>query len=147
MVMNIGNYSSQDLQEIINLYIRVFNSPQWKDKWTPATADQHLGNYVKIPTFLGFVGKEGDKLLAVCFGYLRNGRTGTEYVIDELFVEPERQNQGLGSELIAYVKAQLSKLSVKSISLITDRKIPANDFFDKQGFASQDTMVVKKIEW
>lgn len=145
--MNIDNFNPNDLQEIINLYIRVFNYPPWKDKWTPATADQHLTNYVQVPTFLGFVGKEGDKILAVCFGYLRNGRTGPEYVIDELFVEPDRQNQGLGSELIAYVKAQLSKLSVKSISLVTDRKIPANDFFDKQGFSSQDTMVVKTIKW
>ena len=77
---------------------------------------------------------EGDKMVALSMGYIKHWYRGTEYIINELCVKTEKQHQGIGTEFLHQIEDYLKANDLKAIYLLTERTVPAYNFYKKNGF-------------
>ncbi len=85
--------------------------------------------------------------LALTFGFsFEYG--GRDAFIDELFIEENFRNQGIGSEVMQFVEQQAGSLGVKAIHLEVEKSnVKGNRIYLKQGYASNDrTLLTKSID-
>ena len=80
---------------------------------------------------------DGEVLTALAMGYIKHWYSGTEYIINELCVDRQRQGQGIGSSFLKAIEEYLSENGISQIFLLTDRNVPAYQFYLKNGFQEQ----------
>lgn len=66
--------------------------------------------------------------------------------IDELCVKTELQGQGIGGKFVNAVEEYLLKQGIKAIFLLTDKDVPAYDFYKKHGFEEHENNVAF-VKW
>ena len=76
----------------------------------------------------------GGKLCAVSIGQIKHWWQGTEYYLDELFVDPDLQGQGLGSLLLRMIEKDIQNCGISGIFLQTENDKPAYAFYQKRDF-------------
>jgi aminoglycoside 6'-N-acetyltransferase I len=142
--MVFAKYKDSNFTECVELFIQVFNASPWNDKWTFEKANTLLTSFVSTPGFIGYIGKDEIGIKAVCLGHRKEWWNSSEYYIEEMYVDKNEQNKGYGSRMFEYIYKDIIDRGIKAITLITDRDTFANDFYDKNGFYSIDSMVFKK---
>ncbi len=146
--VNIRKFSRDDLDECTRLYTQVFSSYPWYDNWV--SSDQvrnYLTELIENPVFEGFVLLEDSKIVAVCMGHKRSWWMGKEFVVDEFLVENGRQGNGIGTKMMNFMSNTLSDHGYTRLILLTDKEIPAESFYLKNGFYNnyKRTVMVKKL--
>lgn len=146
--VNIRNFSRDDLDECAKLYTQVFSSYPWYDNW--ASSDQakyYLTELMENPVFEGFVLLEDSKIVAVCMGHKRSWWMGKEFFVDEFFVENRSQGNGIGTKMMNYLVNNLAADGYTRLILLTDKEIPAESFYQKNGFYNnyQRAVMVRKL--
>jgi GNAT superfamily N-acetyltransferase len=139
--MEIREYSSTHLRDCADLFVRVFNSPPWNDRWTTEKARALLAGFANTPGFMGFVGIIDDRIVGACFGRKRTWWNREEYHVEEMFVGQEHQRTGLGSELLKGAEEALKRKDISALTLLTGRATYAKDFYLKNGFHVVDKVV------
>ena len=71
-------------------------------------------------------------------GHIKHWYSATEYYIDELCVKTRLQGQGIDGRLMNAVEEYLMKNYIRAVFLLTDKSVPAYDFYKKQGFKEQE---------
>lgn len=133
--IEIGTFTSEDLNDCVELYLEVFSSDPWYDGWkSDEQVRKYLIELMKNPVFKGYTVYSNDKLLAACLGHKRSWWSGKEYFIDELFVSNEMQGKGLGSYLMDYIGDMVNMENCTKLILLTNRNFPAEKFYLKNGF-------------
>ena len=132
--MDIKRFSEQDLARCTELFIEVFNGEPWNDGWTFAKAKKYLLDFYQTPGFIGVFAVENGEILGFIFGVNRVWWSGDEFFINEMCVKTQCQNKGIGEVMLNYVIKELQSRNISSITLLTDRGIPAEDFYRKHGF-------------
>ena len=64
-----------------------------------------------------------------------------EYFIDEFFIVPDRQGQGLGTRFLSAIEEAVREKGVHHLFLLTDRNTPACHFYRKAGMRVLETNV------
>ncbi len=141
-MVQIRPFRSADLERCVVLFITIFSEAPWHDHWPSfARARAFLADIVGMPSFRGFVAEDNGQLVGLCFGHKRRWWQGDEYFIDEFGVLPARQREGIGSQLLGYVRDLLRQEGVRYISLLTERGIPAERFYLKEGFQKSKDVI------
>lgn len=146
--LSIRKFSSCDLDECSVLFKEVFSSDPWYDRWVSLEQTQvYLRELVDNPIFEGFVALEDEDIIAVCLGHSKSWWSGKEFVVDEFFVSPEKQGNGMGTRLIDIVSKYLLEKDYARLILLTNKGIPAEDFYLKNGFFNNQkrTVMTKKL--
>ena len=141
-------FSDEDLQACCELYLKVFNSPPWNDTWTKETAFRCLSDLAEHKRFVGYTLWENEALIGAVFAHTKTFYKGDEIYIDELFISPDCQRRGHGLELMGAIEKFAAENSLSSITLLTAVKMPAFDFYEKQGYLHLEHMafMYKKTE-
>jgi hypothetical protein len=84
------SYQPRFIDDCVSLFISVFNSPPWNDRWTEERARCWLARLSSEPVFRGFCGFEGERLIAACLGRLEMWWRGEEYHVVRLSLPPLR---------------------------------------------------------
>lgn len=73
---------------------------------------------------------------------------GKEFFVDEFFVENVRQGNGIGTKMMDFVTNSLAANGYNRLILLTNKEIPAESFYLKNGFYNnyQRTVMVKKLQ-
>ena len=130
----------EDLDACTELFIRVFSNEPWHDEWKSFYhARTYLEDFTKMPRFIGFVAEKDEQVVAMAMGHVRKWWQGDEYFIYELCVDTSNQRTGVGTKLMREIKDMLRKEDVGFITLLTERDIPAEAFFKKNGFNESNT--------
>lgn len=125
----------EDLKECSKLFLKVFTKEPWFDQWKSVkTVEIYLAELVNNPVFLGFVIEEKDKIVGVSFGHTRSWYDGYEYCIDEFLIDDGIQGVGLGTQFMKSIKDGVKAKDINCIFLLTERGIPAEVFYKKNGF-------------
>lgn len=133
--IEIRRFTNADITDVVELYKDVFTAEPWNDVWiSEEQVEYYLNELVENPVFDGFVVYENSLLLAACFGHKRSWWNGKEFFIDELFVANQMQGKGIGSKLLEYVEKDLLMDDYFRITLLTNKNLPAEEFYLKQGF-------------
>ena len=134
-MIRIQELSTADLEQIKDLFRRVFMSPPWNDDWSD---DEQVTRYlvelmeVRGPLILGLY--DNDSFIGVSIGKIKHWCRGTEYFIEELCIDCDQQHKGYGKEFFRLIELYLKDIGINQIFLMTDRHMPAYDFYRKLGF-------------
>lgn len=146
--MELALFTERDLVKCTKTFIEVFNEEPWNDKWTIEKAERYLHDFYRTPGFIGILAMEDGEVLGFLFGIRRAWWSGDEFFIQEMCVKGDRQKRGIGNALLGRLEEELEAHSVTQLSLLTDRGIPAERFYKKNGFAEIERLVFlsKEIE-
>jgi aminoglycoside 6'-N-acetyltransferase I len=141
-------FTTGDTDKCAELFKEVFSAYPWYDNWISIEQTRiYLMELIENPVFEGFVAYEGSDIVAVCFGRKRSWWTGKEFFIDEFFVRNESQGNGIGTKMLNYVKESLIENDYRRLVLLTNKGIPAERFYIKNGFYNNQnrTVMVKEF--
>lgn len=147
--LNIRRFNWEDLDKCTELFTRVFSADPWYDNWVSADqARNYLDELIENPVFQGFVAFEDSKMVAVCLGHRRSWWMGKEFFIDEFFVENEKQGNGIGTITLDIITDNLAMEGYTRLTLLTNKGIPAESFYLKNGFYNnlKRTVMVKELQ-
>jgi aminoglycoside 6'-N-acetyltransferase I len=139
--MNIRPFNSNDLRKCTNLLINVFNHEPWNNNWSIEGATQYLVDYIQTPGFRAFVAEEETEIRGFIFGFRKRWWKGDEFFVNEMCVQIDNQRSGIGTRLINYLEGELLSEGIKNITLLTNREIPAEEFYKKNGFSEINRII------
>ena len=128
-----------DLIKCTETFIKVFNDEPWNDEWTFTKAQKYLWDFYNTPGFLGILAIENKEVIGFIFGVHRTWWSGNEFYIHEMCVESQSQGKGIGKALLDYLIKSLENTT--NITLLTDRGIPAEAFYKKNGFKEIERLI------
>jgi len=130
--------SLQALEHCATLLIEAYNFPPWNDSWTPETAKALLNCYYNSPEFIGWFATAGSDVVVFAVGNVEPHYNGSIFYVRDIVVSSPFQKLGLGKELMARIKKDLSEQGIKTIILFTNKAIVG--FYEKSGFATIEDM-------
>ncbi len=141
-MMTFQEFKSQKIDEIVSLFLSVYQKEPWYDKWPSfERAKEYLLDIVKTPGFKGYIALYDKDIIGVCVGCINRWWQGDEFFIKEFFIDDKLQGNGIGSKLYDYTVLNLKNNNVKNIILLTNKNVKAYDFYKKRGLKkSQDTV-------
>ncbi len=139
---NIICIKNEHIVECSELYIKVFNSEPWNDKWTLETAYKRLYDIYISPNFEGVLYVENGELKGAIFGNCEQFYEGVHYNLREMFISNELQGKGIGSKLFNKLEERLRGFGVTTIILFTSKGNKTSKFYLKNDFSEWDSMVM-----
>lgn len=129
------------LDEAILLMKTTFALPPWNETWTDARAKARLLEFLHAPKGLNYVCFDHEKMVGVLCSHLFTFHFGVELMIDDFFIHPEYQQQGIGKKMLAHLIKESRPHHVVSLVLNTEKGSPAEQFYLAQGFQQQDSTI------
>lgn len=77
---------------------------------------------------------EDEKLIGVSMGHIKHWYSGTEYCIDELCIQTDKQGNGIGTYFLKEIEKGMKEIGLTQIFLQTENNVPAYGFYQKNGF-------------
>ncbi|NOR45973.1 MAG: GNAT family N-acetyltransferase [Candidatus Delongbacteria bacterium] len=141
--MIVRKLEIDDIDECVNLFIKVFSQKPWEDEWASFEyAKSYLLDFVNTPGFIGLVATKDSKIIGSSFGHIQKWWSGTEFFISEFFIDTNIQGQGVGKTILNYLQNKLSKMNINCITLLTSRDVDAYKFYEKCGFKTAEKTVL-----
>ena len=140
--IKIKNITFEMLDECADLYMNTYSQEPWNESWSSKDVVVNFyKNHYENNYFRGFVAIKNETIVGVSVGFLKSWIKGMEYYIDDFFIRPDYQGQGIGSKFMKAIKDELILQNIHAIILCTERDYPAYKFYEKMGFKSfQDTI-------
>lgn len=133
------------MEQCIQLYVNVFNSEPWNEKWTYEVARERLTDLFHTPKFLGFLLYDNGKLIGFIAGNSKKTYKGLTFYLAELCINNQIQGKGYGSKLLLYLEDELKKRHIQSLYLLTSNGGLAEAFYLKNDYTlNEDRIVMKK---
>lgn len=132
--MIIRKLEKQDLPACACILQSVYNNGLWQCRWQQETAEAYLGDFFDMKKFVGYAAEEDGQLLGALFAHEKVWWNNSEVFVEEMFVLPERQGQGIGSRLMDALWQYVTQHRLAGITLSTNRYAPAPAFYRKHGF-------------
>lgn len=124
-----------DRAAVTRLFRDVFTKEPWNDDWSDRKQlDAYIEDLTGQNNSLTLGCFERGRLAGLSMGHVKHWHTGTEYLIDEFCVDPSSQGRGVGTEFLRLIENYLKERGIHHIFLLTDRTVPAYDFYRKMGF-------------
>lgn len=139
--MEFKPFREEHLDACTQAFVAIFNAEPWNDEWTFATAKQYISDFYHSPRFVGVLAVEADQVVGFIYGTVRSWWSGNECYINEMGVREEYRNQGIGKALLKELVTALDGQQVENFALLTDRGMPAEVFYQKNGFKAIERLV------
>lgn len=142
--MLLREVTKKDFKNIIDHYIDVFSSEPWNDELNHQEIVQYVSDIYEMNTFIGFVAIDEvtKSIIGVALGYIKPWYRGREYILDTFFITKKMQSKGYGSLFLSEVKKRLLSKNIEDILLDTDKGMPAETFYKKNGFTVSDESII-----
>ncbi len=122
-------------EQVKEKFLQVFTDAPWFDDWSdPEQLDMYLNDLMGQSYSVAFGLYEGNDLIGASLGYIKHWYSGTEYIIDEFFIVKEKQGKGIGTYFMEEIGDAIKEMGVFTVFLLTERGVPAYDFYIKNGF-------------
>jgi aminoglycoside 6'-N-acetyltransferase I len=137
---------------IKKLFLSVFTSDPWNDKWDDSLQlDAYLDELMGNTNSLCYGLFAGESLVGITLGYRFHWWQGTEYEIKEFCIDKALQGKGYGTSFLTSLESELTEQGIRIIWLSTERNVPAYRFYKHLDFHEQDssvafTKILKDVE-
>ena len=85
--MIIKKFDHNELKNIINIFLNVYNGPQWNDQWDDGRAEVYLKTFISNPSSINYLAYSNEQLIGACIGERKCWWQGDEYYINEIFID------------------------------------------------------------
>ena len=130
----IRQMQKHDITACAEILCAVYNNDLWQCRWTQETAEAYLTDAMQHRAFVGYAAVEEDDVIGALFAHEKIWWNNSEVFIEEMFVRPDRQGQGVGSALMHTAEDYVRRHSLAGITLATNRFAPAAGFYRRHGF-------------
>lgn len=129
--------------------IAAFAEEPWSEVWTYEQAYDRIDEIMSARVSRGWICMDGDACVSMLAGRIMTYQDTKLFYIDEFSVRPDRQRQGLGSQMLAHVRADLMQEHINHMSLITERGFPSVAFYEKNGFVelTKELTMAGYVNW
>ena len=140
--MELKRLSLNDKDAIKVLFAGVFTGNPWNDDWSDREQlDLYIEDLCGQSYSLTYGLFDGSELIGLSMGYIKHWYTGTEYIINELCIKTDRQGSGAGTIFLTQIEKAIKEIGLKQIFLLTDRNVPAYNFYKKNGYVEESSLV------
>ena len=130
------------LPQMAKLYREAFAGEPWNDDWSDTKQlNEYMKDISKAYNALNYGLLIDGKLMGMSVGRINHWWEGTNYNIEEFFIAPKLQGQGLGTRFMELIEEDIKKRGLAGIFLQTDSDKPAYRFYKKNGFGDLGTHV------
>mgnify|MGYP001599383673 CR=1 FL=1 len=98
-MLTIRKTKKRDIGELSKIYKRVYDRPKDGGDWSIKRAKDLLNFYFTLKTFIGLTAVIDGKIVGALFSFVKPWHDGNRLGEGELFVDPEYQNQRIGTKL------------------------------------------------
>jgi GNAT superfamily N-acetyltransferase len=141
--MEIKKLQHNDLLACSKLLESAYGFPPYNEIFKENTAKSYIDSKYSICKDTCFVALDEKKnIIAFIFFHLSHWNKGLQAILEELVVDPNYQNKGVGRELLKYTHDYLKSLDVKCIMLWAKNNEQLLDFYKKEGYAPTNDFVV-----
>lgn len=144
--MNIRRYQARDLACCVRIMMAVYNNPLWQCRWAHDDAAAYLQDYADAARFIGYVAEDGQNVIGAILAHEKIWWNNSEVFIDEMFVLPEYQGQGIGTALLKTLEEYVRERGLAGFTLTTNRYAPAPQFYKKNGFVECEPIIMMAKE-
>lgn len=127
MSICIEQMDYDNIEELAELYIRIYKDTNPKEKWNISSAKKFIIYFYELCPDLFFVAKKENKIIAGIWGPVKPWWDGNKVYDLEIFVDKEYQGIGISKLILEhYFDVAMKKYNVNSVEAITfsDRKFP-----------------------
>ena len=127
MSICIEQMKYDNIEELAELYIRIYKDTNPKEKWDICSAKKFITYFYELCPDLFFIAKMKDKIIAGIWGPIKPWWDGNKVYDLEIFVDKEYQGNGISKLIFEhYFEVAIKKYNVSSVEAITfgDRKFP-----------------------
>ncbi len=139
--MNIRKILKDDINQLSELYIKVSKEPPWNEYWKKEWAIERLSILFNCPGFYGYLCEAEGVFLGAIFSRKNSYLGNLELEVEELFVSPDHQGRGLGSQLMSKLSSSAKKDGISVLVLLTEKDSPAEKFYLNKEFKTKDEIV------
>ena len=140
--MNLRRLSIDDKEAIKVLFTGVFTREPWNDDWSDSKQlDLYIEELCGQSNSLTYGLYDGNELIGLSMGYVKHWYMGTEYIINELCIKTDRQGGGAGTFFLTQIEENIKQMGLKQIFLLTDRDVPAYNFYKKNSYVEVSNLV------
>ena len=121
--------------------IAAFREEPWNEFWTYQQAFDRIDEIMSARVSRGIVCMDGDTCISMLSGRIMTYQDKKMFYIDEFSVHPSCQRQGIGSRMLAFLRAELQKepLPINHMALVTTRGFPSVSFYERNGFVALES--------
>lgn len=134
----IKEFEMNDLDRCAELMMSVYNNELWQCHWSLEKAKAYLLDYVESKKFIGYTLWIDNVIKGALFCHEKIWWDNNEIFVDEMFIAPELQRQGYGTELLNVVENYIKEHNLAGFTLATNRFAPAPNFYRKKGFSDAE---------
>jgi len=126
---------TNEIEAIKELFISVFTIDPWNDDWSnQKQLNMYLNDLIGQSNSLTYGLFENEKMIGVSMGHIRHWFSGTEYYIDELCIQTNKQGKGIGTFFLNEIEKSIKDMGLVRIFLQTENNVPAYGFYQKNGY-------------
>ncbi len=137
-----------EIEIIKELFTGVFTIEPWNDDWSDKEQlNLYLLDLIGQNNSLTYGLFDSDNLIGVSMGHIKHWYSGTEYYIEELCIQTDKQGNGIGTYFLKEIEKAIKETGITQIFLQTESNVPAYNFYNKNGFCElkEHVSFVKKI--
>ena len=140
--MNFTRVNHDNLARCERVFLDVFNNPPWNEKWQAEAVARRLDDINQTPGFYGLLCTIEDETVGFALGTIEQWDVSKHFYLKEMCVVSAQQRRGVGVALLSALEENLKSKGVAKIYLHTARDMPAQSFYEKQGFYVSARMIM-----
>jgi len=134
-IYDFKKIGTNEIEIIKELFTGVFTIEPWNDDWSnQEQLNLYLLDLIGQNNSLTYGLFENGKLIGVSMGHIKHWYSGTEYYIEELCIQTNKQGNGIGTYFLKEIEKAIKELGLVQIFLQTESTVPAYEFYQKNGF-------------
>ncbi|MCL2664538.1 MAG: GNAT family N-acetyltransferase [Defluviitaleaceae bacterium] len=138
----LKHVDSSNVEICAKIYTDVFNGDDWQYDWVTLDGTlRYFSDLIATPGFVGFVFFEDGESVGCCMGCVSDYYAAPAYDIKEFCVKTNRQHSGVGTRMLAEIENFLIARAVTCVTLMTDKNIPAYNFYLKNNYSLTEANV------
>ena len=139
--MYIREMNVEDISGCADILCSVYNNELWMCRWEKETAVEYLQDFFESKKFVGYVAEKDGVLIAGIFAHEKVWWNNSEVYVEEMFVKPDEQGNGIGTALLNKVEEYVKEHRLAGITLSTNKYAPAPKFYEKNGFVNCEHVI------
>ncbi len=139
--MTIRPFSPNDTDACARIFMAAYNQMPWNYRWEHDKAVKYLTEYAGAQNFTGLVAEDNGVVCGAMFGHIKTWWTNDQLFIDELFVDGTKQGRGIGKQIMAHCEAICKEKGIEMITLMTNKLMPAYEFYITNDYSKVDQYV------
>ena len=140
--MKIRKIKKLDLPRCIEILEKAYGRPPYNEVFKDLNANLYIEGKYKYCKDNSFVAVNKDQVVAFVFIKISAWSEGLQAVLEEIVVDPDFQDNGIGKQLMEYVHGHLNSLGIKSVMLWAKNDERLINFYKSKGYFLADDFVV-----